>query len=427
MLLEKIKGFLGNVVRNMLGYSIADFERDFARHFYGGWKSNTGKVVNEETALKFSAVFACVKIIAEDIGMLPTELRKWRDVRDKSKGSDPATKHPLYEVLMYQPNRDMHSMIFDETLQSHVLLSGNGYAYKHINQRGQVTGLKLLDWYDMDVKRNKSTGLIEYVFNDRGKDETFRQDEIYHIPGLGYDGIVGYSPVRMSMEAIGLGLAAEDFAARFYANGANVGGFLTMPGKVADPEALREEFKALYGGVANSHKTMVLEAGADYKPLNRMPLADAEFILTRRLQIEEVARIYRMPLHMLQDLQKATFSNIEHQDLAYVKRTLLPWIRRTELAIDTRLLTARERAQGYFSRFQIDELLRGDAKTRAEVNHIRRQDGIITTNEWRAMDDMNPRSEPEADKLIVNGNMREISIVGTTEPVEGQQFRGGGG
>jgi HK97 family phage portal protein len=399
---------------------MADFDRDFESHFYGGWKSNTGVMINEETAMKFSAVYACVRIISEDIGLLPVEIRRWRNPRDKSKGSDVAFDHPLNDVLLNSPNAEMNSMTFEETFQSHILQSGNAYAYKTLNNRGQVKELKLLNWFNMEVKRDKETGAVYYEFDDRGKPLIFQKGEIFHIPGLGFDGLVGYSPIRMAMEAVGLGLAAEEFAARFYSNGANVGGFITMDNAVQDKEALKKEFEEKFGGLGKAHKVLFLENGMTFQRLN-MNLDEAQFLETRRFQIEEIARIYRMPPHMIADLTHATFSNIEHQDLAYVKRTLLPWVKRWEMGIDTQNLTARERAQGFFSRFNIDELLRGDAKTRADVNHIKRQDGVISGNEWRAFDDVNPREEPEADRLIVNGNMRDISIINSTDPVSGQQ------
>jgi HK97 family phage portal protein len=405
-------GLLSNII--VKNYSLTDFEKDFESFFYGGWKTNSGIHLNEQNALKFGTVFACVRIISEDIGMLSTELRKWRDPRNHSKGSDPAFDHPLYDVLLNEPNQDMVSMLFDETLQQHILLSGNGYAYKNIDTRGRVRGLKLLNWQYITPQRNKETKEIEYLYDDGSTQTTFRQWEIFHIPGLGFDGIVGYSPVKMAMEAIGLGLAAEQFASMFYSNGANVGGIVTMPGAVKDKESLRAEIKNKYEGLGKAHKLMVLEEGMTFQKMV-MPLAEAQFIETRKFQKIEIAQMYRMPLKMIQDYDKSTYSNNEQQELDYVKHTILPWVRRWEQSIDTRLLTKEERRQGYFARFNFDELLRGDAKTRADVNHIKRQDGIISGNEWRAMDDMNPRPEKQADALIINGNMREISVV--NEPV----------
>jgi len=406
-------------INNLKEYGFNQFEHDFIKHFYGdGLKSTSGVAVNEDNAMKFSAVHACVKIISEDIGMLPIEIRKWRDPKNRSKGSDIAYDLPLCDIMLYEPNTEQHSMTFGETMQSHILLSGNGYAYKEINNRGQVVGLKLLNWYNMLTERDRSTGEIVYRFRHEHGNYNFKREEIFHIPGLGYDGVVGYSPIRLAMEAIGLGLASEQFASYFFANGANVGGFIKTPNKIKDKQALQEEFEKKFSGLGKAHKVLFLEEGMEFQKLV-MPLREAQFIEGRKFQLEEIARIYRMPLHMIQSMDKATFNNIEHQDLAYVKRTMLPWVRRWELGIDTRLLTKRDRMLGYFSRFNIDEWLRGDSKTRAEVNHIKRQDGVISANEWRADDNQNPRNEPEADRLIINGNMRDISIVNSQDPAGG--------
>lgn len=400
-------GILRNIIAK--NYSLTDFNRDFETYFYGGGKTNTGVKVNEESAMRFSAVYACVRAISEDIGMLPIEIRRWRDKGNKSKGSDLAYKHPLNECLAFEPNGDMNSMVFSETLQSHMLLSGNGYAYKYLDGGGRVKGLKLLDWHAITPKRADS-GEIIYEYSAGSTKLEFEKWEIFHIPGLGFDGLVGKSPIRMSMEAIGLGLAHEEFGARFFSNGANVGGFITTPGKVKDKADLKTEFETKFEGLGKAHKVLFLEDGMTFQKLV-MPLAEAQYMEGRKFQIEEIARIYRVPHHIIQHLEHSTYSNIEHQDLEYTKHTLLPWIRRWELSIDTQLLTKLEREQGYFAQFGIGELLRGDSKTRAEVNHIKRQDGVITANEWRSDDDQNPRPEPEADKLIINGNMREISTV----------------
>lgn len=400
-------GILRNIIAK--NYSLADFDRDFNTFYYGGYESKSGIRISEEAAMRFSAVNASIRAISEDIGMLPSELRKWRVVTDHSKGSDPAYDHPLYEVLANEPNSEMNAMIFGETMQAHILLSGNGYAYKSLDRRGRVVNLKLLDWHCITPKRNEG-GEIVYEYQDGAQKITFKSWEIFHVPGLGFDGIVGRSPIKMAMEAIGLGLAQEEFAERFFSNGANVGGFITTPGKVKDAAALRTEFETKFAGLGKAHKVLFLEDGMQFQKLV-MPLQEAQFIEGRKLQIEEIARIFRIPHHIIQHMEHSTYGNVEHQDLEYTKHTLLPWIRRWEQAIDTRLLTRMERDAGYFSQYKIDELLRGDSKTRAEVNHIKRQDGVITANEWRSADDQNPRPEPEADALIINGNMREISVV----------------
>jgi HK97 family phage portal protein len=410
------------MVRNGRSYTLKDFENDFVRFFYGGEKATSGLLINEETAMKFATVYSCIRIISEDIGMLPIEIRKWRDPKNPEKGSDMAYDHPLYDVLFAEPNPEMTSMILEETLQSHVLASGNGYAYKVMNGRGQVTGLKLLNWYSIRAERNESTGAVEYKFDDRGKEITLRFDEVFHIPGLGFDGLSGYSPIRMHMDAIGLGMAAEKFASYFYANGANVGGFIEMPNAVKDKEEMKKEFDAKFTGLGKSHKVIFLENGMKFQKMV-MPLQEAQFVETRKYQDQQIAAIYRMPMVMLQNSDKLTYNNAEQQDLAYTKHTLIPWVVRWEQSIQTRLLTKAERLAGYFARFNTDAMLRGDSLTTAQVLQAERQNGIITGNEWRAVKNKNPRPEPEADRLVINGNMRDISVINSVDPVSGQQFK----
>lgn len=406
-------------------YSLNEFEKDFDRHFYGGQPATSGVLINEQTAQTFSTVYACIRIISEDLGMMPIEIRKWRDIQNPEKGSDLAYDHPALECFFYEPNEDSTAMIFEETLQGHILSSGNGYAYKTLDGRGRVTKLKLLNWYEIEPKRDKETGEIYYEFMDRGNPMRFNKGEIFHIPGLGFDGVRGYSPIRMNMNAIGLGMAAEQFASYFYANGANVGGFVKLPGKVNDIDEMKKEFEEKFTGLGKSHKVIFLEDGMEFQKLI-MPLAEAQFIETRKYQDQVVASIYRMPLMMLQNNDRLTYNNAEHQDLSYVKHTLLPWFVRWENSINCRILTKFERARGYFARFNMDALLRGDAKTTAEVNHLERQDGIITGNEWRYRRMMNPRPEPEADMLIVNGNMRNIKIANSEiKPQPTKQKDGG--
>ena len=389
-------------------YSLTDFENDFNKTFYEGTETNSGIKVDEESAKKFSVVYACIKNISEDIATMPTEIRKYKDVKNTSNGSDVASYIPLHDVVRYKANEEQEALTFFETMQNHALSSGNAYAHKEINGKGQVTSLRILNWQKITPRRNEKTGKIEYCFDNNGEEIILRKDEVFHLAGFGFDGMVGYSPVRMAMNSIGLGLAAEHFAADFFKNGANVGAIIELPNAIKNPEALRNELKEKYVGLGKSHQAMVLEQGVKYHSLS-MPLAEAQFIENRRFQIEEIARIYRMPPHMVGDLSRATFSNIEEQSLSYLRQTLFAWIQRWESAINTQLLTKFDRQKGLFCRFNIDELLRADSTTRATTNNIKRQNGIITTNEWRASDNMNPREEKEADMLFFNGNMIPIS------------------
>lgn len=406
-------------IKNMLfrKYTLADFERDFEEKFYGSWTSTTGIKVNEESALRFTAVYACRRVLSETLAAMPIKIYR---KRKNGTGRDLVDDHPLYEILHDTPNAEMTAFNFQETMQDHIVSSGNGYAYKEIDGRGRVKSLKLLNWQQITPQRNKDTGRIEYIFNDNGTKITFSQDEIFHIAGLGFNGIVGYSPIYMAMEAVGLGLAAEQFAAYFYSNGANIGGFIELPGNVRDKNALRKEIEEKFAGLGKSHKVMLLENGMKFQKLV-MPLNEAQFIETRKFQKQEIASIYRVPLHLIQDLDKATFANIEHQDLGFIKHTMFPWVVRWEQSQNMRLLTQLERKQGYYTEFSMDALLRGDAKSRAEVLHIKRQDGVINADEWRELDNQNPQPNDMGQTYFINGNMVPVQIA-----AEGNAYKKGG-
>lgn len=409
-------GLIGGVQNAARGnISLSQFDQQFDNHFWPERNSIAGVPVNEDSALRNTAVWGCTMGISEDVGMLPFEVRKWRDVRNKSKGYDLALDHPLFDLFMFQPdpveNIKTHSMTFRQTMQHHTLTSGNGYAAIHMDFAGRITRLQLLDWRDVALARNKDTKKLEWIFDDNGTPQIIPYDRLFQLAGLGFDGLRGYSPIRMAMEAVGLGLAAEHFASYFYANGANMGGMITTPKTIRDKKSLSDEFNEKFKGIGNSHKVIFLEEGMEFKKLV-MPLKEAQFIETRRFQVEEVARVYRYPMHMLQELTDANYSNIEAQDLGYTKRVVLPWSTRWEKAVSTQLLTRREREQGFHVKTDLDEILRAEQKTRAEIMHLKRQDGVVTGNEVRASDNQNPSDQPEADELYINGNMVKLSDAG---------------
>lgn len=235
-------------------------------------------------------------------------------------------------MLHDQPNEEMTSFIFRETLMSHILTYGNAYAQILRNGRGDVIGLYPLMPDKMKVDRDDKNRLI-YIYSrydeanpnlkEQG-DIVLYTDEILHIAGLGFDGLVGYSPIAMAKNAIGISLACEEYGATFFANGASPSGVLEHPGVIKNPERVRQAWQAAYGS-ANSHRTAILEEGMKYTPIP-IPNNEAQFLETRKFQLEEIARLYRVPLHLIGDLDHVTFSNIEQQSLEFVKYTLDPWI-----------------------------------------------------------------------------------------------------
>lgn len=398
-------GLVRNLIKN---YSLQDWDNDI-RAIIHGLPSASGVSVNEKTAMRFSAVYACVRILSETLASMPIILYRDRKKGDKSSGKDRAVEHPLYDLLKTAPNDEIPSMILKETLMSHVVLSGNGYTQVRRNRRDEIVDLNLLPWTQVEVKRNIETLKIEYWVNDRGKQIKLNPLEVFHIPGLGFDGVKGYSPIRMAQEAVGLGLAAEEFGARFFSNGANAGGIVEYEGRMKDEAKteFRKAFNEKYAGLGKSGGLIFLENGSKFTKL-AIPNNEAQFLETRKFQIEEIARIYRVPLHLLQNLDRATNNNIEHQSLEFVMYTMLPWFTRWEQFINFKLLTKKERQEGYFAEFLINALLRGDAKSRAYMYHLMRQDGIMNADEWRELENMNPQEDGTGKLYFINGNMKPV-------------------
>lgn len=387
----------------------------------GGRPSKTGVIVNERTAMQFVAVFSCIQVLSQTLASMPIILYRDKKVGDKSSGKDRASDHPLYDILKTAPNKEIPSMYLKETMMGHICSSGNGYAHIQRNRRGEVTSLNILPWNLTDVSRNQSTYEIEYTTNDRGKPVKLNPEDVLHIPGLGFDGLKGYSPIRMAMEAIGLGMAAEEFGAAFFANGANAGGVVEYEGKMGDPakEQFRRSFMEKYAGLGKSNSIIFLENGSKFTKL-AIPNNEAQFLETRRFQKEEIASIYRVPLHLIQDLERSTNNNIEHQSLEFVMYTMLPWFTRWEQFINFKLLTKEERQQGYFAEFLVNALLRGDTQARAEMLHKMRQDGVINADEWRELENMNPQDNGQGKYYLINGNMISVDTAAKQPPRSNQ-------
>ena len=293
----------------------------------------SGKRVDERTAMQTTAVYACVRVLAEAVAGLPLHLYRRRDDGGKEKALD----HPLYHLLHDEPNGEMTSFIFRETLMSHLLLWGNAYAQVIRNGRGEVVALHPLLPDRMEVDRDKAGRIVyRYTPSDearfKGATVALPPAQVLHIPGLGFDGLVGYSPIAMAKQAIGLSMAAEEYAASYLRNGANPSGVLEHPGTLKDPGRVRDSWQGAFGGSANSGKVAVLEEGMKYQPISLSPEA-SQLIQTRRFQIDEIARIFRVPPHMVGDLEKSSFSNIEQQALEFVKYSLGPWVTRWEQAL----------------------------------------------------------------------------------------------
>ena len=387
--------------------SRADPQNSFLNSTYSFFFGSTtsGKTVNERTALQTTAVYACVRILSETLASLPLHLYKYTD-----SGKEKATDNPLYRLLHNEPNPEMTSFVLRETLMSHLLLWGNAYAQVIRDGRGQVLALYPLLPEKMEIDRLDSGELYYEYQTDKGK-VILRKEEVLHIPGLGFDGIKGQSPIAMAKNAIGMAIATEEYGAKFFSNGANPGGVLEHPGVVKDPKRVRDSWNAVYQGSSNSHRVAVLEEGMKFTPIG-IPPEQAQFIATRKFQINEIARIFRIPPHMIGDLEKSSFSNIEQQSLEFVKYTLDPWVVRWEMALQKALLSPTEKEE-YFIKFNVDGLLRGDYQSRMSGYSVGRQNGWLSANDIRELENLNliPK-ELGGDLYLINGNMTKLEDAG---------------
>lgn len=394
------------------------------RFFFGG--TTSGKTVTERSAMQMTAVYSCVLILSEAIAGLPLHLYRYTENGSKEKAID----HTLYELLHDEPNPEMTSFVLRETLMTHLLLWGNAYAQIIRNGKGEVVALYPLMPNRMTVDRDEN-GQLYYEYQT-SQDEAHTMNgslvrlspyDVLHIPGLGFDGLVGYSPIAMAKNSIGMSIACEEYGAKFFANGATPGGILEHPGVVKDPERVRESWNTAFGGSANSNKVAVLEEGMKYTPISISP-EQAQFLETRKFQIDEIARIFRIPPHMIGDLEKSSFSNIEQQSLEFVKYTLDPWVSRWEQSMRRALLRPEEKKE-YFFKFNVDGLLRGDYQSRMNGYATARQNGWMSANDIRELENLDRiPAEEGGDLYLINGNMTKLEDAGifaATAPQETEE------
>ncbi len=389
--------------------------------FYLG-TSASGKAVNERTAMQMTAVYSCVRILSEAVAGLPLHLYRYNGDGGKEKAID----HPLYQLLHDEPNPEMSSFVFRETLMTHLLLWGNGFAQVIRNGKGEVIALYPLMPNRMTVDRDEH-GRLYYSYKRStdepgGRDETiiFTPHDVLHIPGLGFDGLVGYSPIAMAKNAIGLAIATEEYGAKFFANGAAPSGVLEHPGTIKDPNRVREAWMSQFGGSQNSGKIAVLEEGMKYTPISISP-EQAQFLETRKFQINEIARIFRVPPHMIGDLDRSTFSNIENMSREFVTYTLDPWLARWEGNLRRTLLSPDEK-KSYFFKFNVDGLLRGDYQSRMQGYAVGIQNGFMCPNDVRRLEDWDLIPESEGgNNFMVNGNMVPVRLAGAAYGATGDE------
>ena len=389
--------------------------RDSGQTFVFG-RADSGEKVDEKSAMQIATVYACVRLLAESVAVLPLHLYHYSDGEGSSK--EKARDHPLYRLLYRQPNPEMTSFSFWETMTTHLLLWGNAYAQIIRDGKNNVLSLYPLLPDHVEVDRDEN-GRIYYIYHaytdevpgETNKDIYFRSDEVFHVPGLGFNGLVGFSPIAMMKNSLGTTLAVEKYGSSFFKNGAQPSGVLEHPGVLKNPEKIRENWSDVYGGAGNAHKVAVLEEGMQYKAIS-LPPEDSQFLSTRQFGVTEICRIFRVPPHMVQSLEHATFSNIEHQSIDYVVHTLTPWLVRFEQAIIKDLLLPDEQDE-YFPKFKVDGLLRGDYQSRMQGYATGISNGFLSPNDIHRLENMDLiPADKGGDDYYLNGGYVKLEDAG---------------
>ncbi|MCB0190632.1 MAG: phage portal protein [Anaerolineae bacterium] len=402
------------LITSLLGEQRAHPSQNINWAKYLGLPSPTaaGVHVDHQTSLQQSTVFACNRVISETLAMLPLILYQRRPER----GKDRAINHRLFNILRHLPNPEMTAIEFRDALTGHLVSWGNAFAEIEYANGGWVMGLWPLRPDRMRVIRRD--GKLWYVYRMPSGSPTpfveLPEYRVMHVRGLSFDGVVGYDPISLARQSIGLAKGTEEFGARFFSNGAQTGTVYEHPAKLSDLayDRLSKSIEKRHQGLENAHRIMILEEGMKANQVG-IPPENAQFLETRKFQVPEIARFWRMPLHKIGYLENATFSNIEHQAIEFVTDTLQPWLVRWEQAIYRDLLTPAER-QVYFAEHLTAALLRGDTLSRYQAYQLARQGGWLNANEIRDMENMNPYEG--GDVYLVPLNMVSADQVGEPSP-----------
>jgi HK97 family phage portal protein len=385
----------------------------------GGTSTVSGVSVNDQTAMQLAAVWACVRVLSEGLAALPIIVYK-RDGDSRSR----ADGHWLYDLLHDQPNPEMTPFSFKQAMMVALCTKGNAYAYIQKNRLGDAVALYPIpqDQYSVAPKRRTDQSIYYEVSGAGGTGrQEFNSSEILHIPGLGFNGLVGLSPIEYHKQAIGLGLAAQQFGASFFGNGANPGGLLKTEKKLNPDsiERLRTQFTEKYSGIGNARRPAILEEGMDWQQMSINP-NESQFLETQKYQVTDICRIFRVPPHMVMDLERATWNNIEWQGMAFVRDTLQPWLILWEEAISWKLISPRDR-KVFYAEFLTDSLLRGDTLKRYQAYNIGRNGGWLSANNIRQLENMN--SIEGGDEYLVPVNMQPATSLpkGGEDPEPAQE------
>lgn len=363
--------------------------------------------VNEISAMRLTAVYSCINVLSTALAQLPAIV-----LRRQGESIGPATDHPAYYLLHDAPNDWQTSYKWRETKQAHVCGWGNGYTSMVRRPNGELRALERhLPWQTSLVKIGGRW--VYATLDDDDKPLSVAPEDMVHVRALGSDGRVGISPIRQHMDTIGLGLAVQRYGKEFFDGGGRPTGLLTVKGELSKDSWTRlKEFwnKAVTRLKQSDNKTLLLPADLDYKALTISP-EDAQALETRKMTRSEIAGIFNVPAHMINDLEKATFSNISEQGVSFVRNTMMPWVVNWEQELNRKLFTPAERAAGYYVKLNLAALLRGTPKERAEFYHYAITDGWMDRNEVRALEDLNPREG--LSELLVSVNAKPAAEIGT--------------
>lgn len=378
-----------------------DFESSLNNFLLAG-SDKSLSAVNPNTALTFSTVFACVRVIAESIATLPLFVYK-RDGNNKIK----AINHPLYSLLHDAPNNECTSVSFIESLITQILLVGNGFVEIVRDNFNIVKELHLIDSNKIRIFRDTNNTIL-FEYNSDGVLITLSKSQVMHIAGLGWNGIIGLSPISMMRKQITTGLYQDNFALDFFSNGVKKVPIITHPNKLSQEAKnnLKKSFREAW-----DKGIVVLEEGMKVEPIT-MNLSDAQFLESRRFSVEEICRIFRVPPHLIGDLTRSTNNNIEHQSIEFVTHTIRPWCVRIEKALNSYLLNNLEKKK-YYIEFNLDGLLRGDTLTRQQANQIKLNNGVLTRNEWRRQENLNEVEDEYGDDYLCSQQVRPIKTLYT--------------
>ena len=379
-------GIRGKLI-NLMGGELRATSNSLTDPIWGmgfGASSKSGQIVSADSAMKTSAVYACVRVLSEAIASLP-----YKVFERTAEGKELAEAHSLHSLLQ-NPNDHMTSFEFRETQMAHLALRGNFYAFKEMNGIGKTKSLIILNPARMRVFEERGRILYEYTW-ENGQFQVFPKEKIWHVKALSTDGLVGLSPISLMRESVGLALATEEYGARFFSNDATPGGFLEMPGKLSEDAQtrLKKSWQEAHSGGSNAHKVAILEEGLQWKSVG-MGNKDSQFLETRNFQVEDIARIFKVPSILIGHADKAaTFASVEQQNLNFVVHTIRPWAVRIEQSANKNLLSTSDQKK-FFTEHNLDGLLRGDKKTRNESYAIGIQNRYLSVNEVRKMENLNP-------------------------------------